>query len=214
MNGNITKEGITARPGMDAPRGPGGLPELRCRAANAPGGRQAPRLHDPEWKDAFKHATTAGRSTRIRRPSPVPPDGANRVAPGYRRSEGMKKYVWSATSVPGGKPFSGVLPHPPSNTGAFQNESVHDQQPPPGSMTVPEILQGYSRGGVQAARRGSLRRGASRRRSPPAAVLPIPPCCPTATSKRRQRFRLPPKDRHPGFNTNSRSPRPFVPSLT
>ena len=53
----------------------------------------------------------------------------------------MKKYVWSETVVHGGQPFSGTLPHPPSNTGAFQNESVHDQQPPPGSMKIPEFYK-------------------------------------------------------------------------
>ena len=36
-------------------------------------------------------------------------------------SQGMKKYVWSETDVEGGKPFTGTLAHPPSNTGAFQN---------------------------------------------------------------------------------------------
>jgi hypothetical protein len=33
----------------------------------------------------------------------------------------MKKIVWSETRVEGGKPFNGVLPAPPSNTGEFQN---------------------------------------------------------------------------------------------
>jgi hypothetical protein len=33
----------------------------------------------------------------------------------------MKKYVWSELHVEGGQPFSGVLPKPPSTTGAFQN---------------------------------------------------------------------------------------------
>jgi hypothetical protein len=38
----------------------------------------------------------------------------------------MKKYVWSEIEVEGGKPFSGQLPHPPANTGAFQNMGNHD----------------------------------------------------------------------------------------
>jgi hypothetical protein len=40
--------------------------------------------------------------------------------------QGMKKYVWSETFVEGGKPFTGTLAHPPSNTGAFQNIGIHD----------------------------------------------------------------------------------------
>ncbi len=38
----------------------------------------------------------------------------------------MKKYVWSATDVEGGRPFTGTLAHPPQNTGAFQNIGIHD----------------------------------------------------------------------------------------
>ena len=38
----------------------------------------------------------------------------------------MKKYVWSETRVEGGKPFTGTLAHPPSNTGAFQNLGIQD----------------------------------------------------------------------------------------
>src|SRR4051794_35658810 len=42
-------------------------------------------------------------------------------------SQGMKKYVWSETVVEGGKPFTGKLAHPPSNTGAFQNMGVREE---------------------------------------------------------------------------------------
>jgi hypothetical protein len=42
-------------------------------------------------------------------------------------AHGMKKYVWSETVVEGGKPFNGSLPHPPQNTGAFQNIGVRDE---------------------------------------------------------------------------------------
>ena len=67
--------------------------------------------------------------------------------------EGMKKYVWSATVVHGGQPFSGVLPHPPSNTGAFQNEGIHDQQPPPGALKIPEF---YADSVVVAYKRSAI----------------------------------------------------------
>jgi hypothetical protein len=52
----------------------------------------------------------------------------------------MKKYVWSETDVEGGKPFTGTLPHPPSNTGAFQNISIHDMiSAPEGSAAIPQF---------------------------------------------------------------------------
>src|SRR6185437_13414396 len=50
-------------------------------------------------------------------------------------ANGMKKYVWSETVVEGGQPFTGKLIHPPSNTGAFQDMSVHDAIPGPGGKT-------------------------------------------------------------------------------
>jgi hypothetical protein len=49
-------------------------------------------------------------------------------------------YVWSATDVQGGKQFSGVLPHPPSNSGAFQNEGVHDEITP-GAAPIPNFYK-------------------------------------------------------------------------
>ena len=65
-----------------------------------------------------------------KKPLPVRRAGANRAARGCRRPQGMKKYVWSETFVEGGKPFTGKLAHPPSNTGAFQNMGVHDVRSP------------------------------------------------------------------------------------
>ena len=50
----------------------------------------------------------------------------------------MKKYVWSETFVEGGKPFTGTLAHPPSNTGAFQNMAIQDV------LAAPEGVQADS----------------------------------------------------------------------
>ena len=55
-------------------------------------------------------------------------------------SQGMKKYVWSETFVEGGKPFTGTLAHPPSNTGAFQNLGIQDLlTAPEGSKPIPQF---------------------------------------------------------------------------
>src|SRR5437660_10118220 len=53
----------------------------------------------------------------------------------------MTKIVWSEARIEGGKPFSGVLLHPPTTTGPFQNVSIFDflaaigGQPQPSSPT-------------------------------------------------------------------------------
>ncbi|MGA8668967.1 MAG: glycosyl hydrolase, partial [Terracidiphilus sp.] len=65
--------------------------------------------------------------------------------------EGMKKYVWSETVVEGGKPFHGVLAHPPSNTGAFQNLSIRDALA--GPADAKPAPQFYSDAAVVAYRR-------------------------------------------------------------
>ena len=40
-------------------------------------------------------------------------------------AEGMKKYVWSETVVEGGKPFTGVLAHPP-----IEHRRISGDEPP------------------------------------------------------------------------------------
>ena len=66
-------------------------------------------------------------------------------------SQGMKKYVWSETYVEGGKPFTGTLAHPPSNTGAFQNIGIQDVlAAPAGSAPIPQF---YADAAVIAYRR-------------------------------------------------------------
>ena len=43
--------------------------------------------------------------------------------------------MWSETVIEGGKPFNGKLAHPPSNTGPFQDVSIHDVIRTPDSAT-------------------------------------------------------------------------------
>jgi len=60
----------------------------------------------------------------------------------------MKKYVWSETPVEGGKPFAGVLVHPPTTTGEFQNLPISDAG---GAMKWPSgIPQFYAYSAVVA----------------------------------------------------------------
>ncbi len=139
MNGNITKEGITLDLQWMHNAGLGGF-------QNFDAALQTPQVVDkrlaymtPDWKDAFKHAILLGDKFGLEMAIAGSPGWSESGGPWVPGPEGMKKYVWSATVVHGGQPFSGVLPHPPSNTGAFQNESVHDQQPPPGALKIPEF---------------------------------------------------------------------------
>ncbi len=135
----------------------------------------------PEWKDAFKHAILLGDQLGMEMAIAGSPGWSESGGPWVPGPEGMKKYVWSETPVEGGKPFSGVLAHPPSNTGAFQNESIHDQQPPPGALKIPEfyadsVVVAYKRtavdrpveelAGEDHCERRLVRLGHARRRRP------------------------------------------------
>jgi hypothetical protein len=140
MNGNITKEGIK----LDL--------EWMHRAGlagfqNFDAALQTPLVVDhrlaymtPEWKDAFKSAIVLGDQLGLEMAIAGSPGWSESGGPWVPASQGMKKYVWSETLVEGGKPFTGTLAHPPSNTGAFQNVSIRDLlNAPEGTKPVPQF---------------------------------------------------------------------------
>ncbi len=126
MNGNITKEGIKLDLEWMQRAGLGGF-------QNFDASMMTPKVVDkrlaymtPEWKDAFKYATTLADQLGLEEAIAGSPGWSETGGPWVPAKEAMKKYVWSEIRVEGGKPFSGKLPHPPSNTGAFQNLGIED----------------------------------------------------------------------------------------
>ncbi len=126
MNGNVTKEGIK----LDL--------EWMHRAhiagfQNFDAALFTPQLVDkrlaymtPEWKDAFRYATSLAKDLGMEEAIAGSPGWSETGGPWVPASEAMKKYVWSETTIEGGKAFTGKLPHPPASTGAFQNLPIHD----------------------------------------------------------------------------------------
>ena len=139
MNGNISKEGIKLDLEWMHRVGLGGF-------QNFDAALQTPQVVDkrlaymtPDWKDAFKYATTLADQLGLEEAIAGSPGWSESGGPWVPPSEGMKKYVWSTTYVEGGKPFTGALPHPPSNTGAFQNIGIRDSLgAPEGAAKAPE----------------------------------------------------------------------------
>lgn len=153
MNGNISKEGIKLDLEWMHRAGLGGY-------QNFDAALQTPQVvpkrlvyMTPEWKDAFKYAITLGDQLGMEEAIAGSPGWSESGGPWVPGAEGMKKYVWSETLVEGGKPFTGILAHPPSNTGAFQNVGIHDQMPPAGSAKIPEY---YADSVVVAYKRSSI----------------------------------------------------------
>jgi len=153
MNGNITQEGIKLDLEWMHRVGLGGFQNFDAALATPQVVDHRLAYMTPEWKNAFKYATTLADQFGMEEAIAGSPGWSESGGPWVPAAQGMKKYVWSETVVEGGKPFTGVLAHPPSNSGAFQNMGVRDQPPPPGSIPIPQF---YADAAVVAYRRAAV----------------------------------------------------------
>jgi hypothetical protein len=140
MNGNITQEGITADLQWMKKVGLGGYQNFDAALQTPQVVPKRLAYMTPEWKEAFRHAILLGGQLGFEMAIAGSPGWSESGGPWVPGSEGMKKYVWSETLVHGGQPFSGTLAKPPSNSGAFQNEGIHDQ-PTPGAAPIPNYYK-------------------------------------------------------------------------
>jgi hypothetical protein len=140
MNGNITKEGIKLDLEWMHRVGLGGFQNFDAALSTPQVVEKRLAYMTPEWKDAFKYATVLADQLGLEEAIAGSPGWSESGGPWVPPSQGMKKYVWSETFVEGGKPFTGTLAHPPSNTGAFQDLSIHDlPAEPKGAPPVPQF---------------------------------------------------------------------------
>jgi hypothetical protein len=126
MNGNITKEGIKLDEEWMHRAGLGGFQNFDAALFTPQVVDKRLAYMTPEWKDAFKYATTLADQLGLEEAIAGSPGWSETGGPWVPAKEAMKKYVWSETRVEGGQPFTGTLAHPPSNTGAFQNLQIED----------------------------------------------------------------------------------------
>ena len=124
LNGNVTKEGITADLEWMHRVGIGGMQMFD-------GSLGTPQFVDkrlvwmtPEWKDAFRHAGAEADRLGLEMAMAASGGWSETAGPWVKPEEGMKKVVWSETQVQGPKKFNGTLPHPPSVNGRYQNIPV------------------------------------------------------------------------------------------
>ena len=114
MNGNISKEGIKLDLEWMHRVRLGGFQNFDAALATPQVVDHRLAYMTPEWKDAFKYATTMADQLGMEEAIAGSPGWSETGGPWVPASQGMKKYVWSETLVEGGKPFSGKLAHPPS----------------------------------------------------------------------------------------------------
>jgi len=127
MNGNITKEGIKLDLQWMHRVGLGGFQNFDAALETPKVVEHRLAYMTPEWKDAFKYATILADHLGLEEAIAGSPGWSESGGPWVPGSQAMKKYVWSETRVEGGKQFTGTLAHPPSNTGAFQNLGIEDE---------------------------------------------------------------------------------------
>lgn len=121
MNGNISEEGIKLDLDWMHRVGLGGVTIFEG-AINTP--QVVPQrliYMTPEWKHAFTYAVKTANDYGMEVAIASSPGWSETGGPWVPASQGMKKMVWSATRVEGGKPFDGTLAHPPETSGLFQN---------------------------------------------------------------------------------------------
>jgi hypothetical protein len=140
MSGNITKQGIKLDLEWMHRVGLGGFQNFDVAHDTPQVVPNRLAYMTPGWKDAFRYAIELGDQFGMEMAVAGSPGWSESGGPWVPPSLGMKKYVWSETLVAGGKPFTGVLAHPPSNSGAFQALPVADvTSPPPGMKPIPQF---------------------------------------------------------------------------
>ena len=137
MNGNITGEGIKLDLDWMHRVGLGGVTIIEGDM-HTPQVVPHPLIYmTPPWKRAFSYAVATARSMGMEVAIASSPGWSETGGPWVPASEGMKKLVWSATRVEGGRPFTGVLPHPPQVDGPFQDFTAHQRSRASGKPLAP-----------------------------------------------------------------------------
>lgn len=121
MSGNVSKEGIQKDLEWMNRTGIGGFQNFDANLMTPQIVEKRLVYMTPEWKDAFLFTTKLADSLGLEMAIAGSPGWSESGGPWVTPEQAMKKYVWSETHIKGGQTFSGVLPKPPSTTGAFQN---------------------------------------------------------------------------------------------
>ncbi len=144
MNGNVTKNGIQKDLEWMHRSGIGGFQNFDAGLASPQIVKNRLVYMTPEWKDAFRFTTVLADSLGLEMAIAGSPGWSESGGPWVEPKEAMKKVVWSEMIIPGGQSFSGVLPHPPTNSGTFQNLSAEAPIGEDGTEHLPEYYDDVS----------------------------------------------------------------------
>ena len=84
----------------------------------------------PEWNQAFRYAVGEADKLGIKVGIGAAAGWSMTGGPWVSAQQSMKKLVWSATAIDGGKAYHGILPQPPDVIGPIQNAPTFGDHPP------------------------------------------------------------------------------------
>ena len=121
MNGNVTQRGIRKDLKWMHGVGIGGVNVIDASLFTPVVVRHPLVYMSSRWRDAFRLAARLATRYRMGLSIDSSPGWSETGGPWVAPQDAMKKLVWSATVITGGKPYHGSLPLPPSNSGPFQD---------------------------------------------------------------------------------------------
>ena len=145
MNGNVTEPGITADLEWMHRTGIAGMQMFDGNLGTPVFVEKRLVWMTPPWKSAFRHAGAEADRLGLEMAMAASGGWSETAGPWVKPEEAMKKVVWSEIQVRGPKKFAGLLPHPPSVNGRFQNlpapaDFEFPPQPPlPGEKPQPKL---------------------------------------------------------------------------
>ena len=120
MNGNVTREGITADLEWMKRVGIGGMQMFDGSLGTPQFVENRLVWMTPAWKAAFRHAAAEADRLGLEMTMAASGGWSETGGPWVKPAQAMKKIVWSDTTLEGPRRFTGALPKPPSNNGPFQ----------------------------------------------------------------------------------------------
>lgn len=141
LNGNVTREGIHKDLEWMQRIGIGGLQNFDVNFAVPTIVEHPVPYMSPEWKGLYREAVATAAGLDLEFGIAASPGWSETGGPWVPPEDGMKKLVWSETTVPGGAPFSGVLPQPPSTTGPFMDLAPPKELNPTPRPELPDLYR-------------------------------------------------------------------------
>src|SRR6266478_137916 len=139
MNGNVTREGITADAEWMKRTGIAGMQMFDGNLGTPQFVEKRLVWMTPEWKAAFRHAGAEADRLGLEMSMAASGGWSETAGPWVKPEEAMKKVVWSEVQVQGPSKFDGKLAAPPRVNGPFQGISIVDLPSPPMAGGAPGI---------------------------------------------------------------------------